>query len=46
LSSFYINATVKKVAEGLSKPTQKSTKDMLMGLCGTGSPSVHNIQKN
>ena len=35
----------KKAAEGLSKPKQKFIKDMLMGLCGTGSPSVHNIAK-
>ena len=40
LSSF-----CKKTSEGLSKPKQKFIKDMLMGLCGTGSPSVHNISK-
>jgi len=40
LSSF-----CKKTSEGLSKPKQKFMKDMLMGLCGTGSPSVHNISK-
>ncbi|HNV63281.1 MAG TPA: transposase [Candidatus Cloacimonas acidaminovorans] len=40
LSSF-----CKKTSEGLSKPKQKFIKDMLMGLCGTGSPSIHNISK-
>ena len=40
LSSF-----CKKTSEGLSKPKQKFIKDILMGLCGTGSPSIHNISK-
>ena len=40
LSSF-----CKKTSEGLSKPKQKFIKDMLMGLCGTGPPSIHNISK-
>ena len=34
-----------KVSEGYSKPVRKFFKDMLFGLCGTGSPSIHNIAK-
>jgi len=34
-----------KVSEGYSKPVRKFFKDMLFGLCGTGSPSIHNIVK-
>ncbi len=36
----------KKVGEGFSKPHQKFFKDILFGLCSTGSPSIHNISKN
>ena len=34
-----------KASEGYSKPVRKFFKDMLFGLCGTGSPSIHNIAK-
>ena len=34
-----------KVSNGYSKPVRKFFKDMLFGLCGTGSPSIHNIAK-
>ena len=35
----------KKASEGCSKPVKKFFKDMLFGLCATGSPSIHNIAK-
>jgi hypothetical protein len=35
----------KKASEGCSKPVEKFFKDMLFGLCATGSPSIHNIAK-
>lgn len=35
----------KKASEGCSKPVQKFFKDILFGLCATGSPSIHNIAK-
>ena len=35
----------KKVSRGQTRPVQKFYHDMLMGLCGTGSPSLHNIAK-
>lgn len=35
----------KKVSRGQTRPVQKFYYDILMGLCGTGSPSLHNIAK-
>jgi len=35
----------KRVSKRQTKPVQKFFKDILMGLCGTGSPSLHNIAK-
>jgi len=35
----------KKVSRGQTRPMQKFYYDILMGLCGTGSPSLHNIAK-
>ena len=35
----------KKASEGCSKPVQKFFKDILFGLCATGSPSIHSIAK-
>jgi len=35
----------KKVSRGQTRPVQKFYYDVLMGLCGTGSPSLHNIAK-
>jgi len=35
----------KRVSEGYHKPVRDFFKDMLMGLCGTGEPSIHNIAK-
>ncbi|MDD3097302.1 MAG: hypothetical protein PHU99_06260 [Candidatus Cloacimonetes bacterium] len=35
----------KKVSQGQTRPVQKFYYDMLMGLCGTGSPSLHNIAR-
>jgi hypothetical protein len=35
----------KKASEGCSKPVRKFYKDLLFGICATGSPSIHNITK-
>lgn len=35
----------KKVSREQTRPVQKFYYDMLMGLCGTGSPSLHNFAR-
>ena len=40
-----LSAFSNKASKGFSKSIQKFYKDMLFGLCATGSPSIHNIAK-
>jgi hypothetical protein len=35
----------KEISQGYHQPVRKFIKDMLMGICGTGEPSLHNIAK-
>jgi hypothetical protein len=37
---------VEKVCAGSSRPVYKFVRDMMFGICGTGTSSVHNIAKN
>ena len=34
-----------RISQGYHKPVRGFFKDMLMGICGTGEPSLHNIAK-
>lgn len=34
-----------RVSQGYHKPVRSFFKDMLMGICGTGEPSLHNVAK-
>ncbi len=49
LTSSFVQAKLsefcKRVSKRQTKPVQKFYKNILMGLCGTGSQSLHNIAK-